>query len=263
MTTSMRYSCAITSLQLTTCSRTLGRIVRRYISRSTPSSWLNRTKLVPTRIRSSRRSISLRSRSRESPECCSRTQSLFISIKLVRTKPIESWRFPPGLPRTVSHSLAKRGENVPWVVAHRKVVARHPAQVVSKEQAACRVLHAASHLHHVLHDLLDRRLGDGHVNGPNGHHEVCGELLLSVCLCSRWVWQARTHRVAGRGSLRTARARTSLRGGGDQKRAHRGGRKRDSAGRRTRPCLVAPSAPIVLPPWDAGPTHRVRSIAWG
>ncbi len=50
------YSCAMTSLQLTTCSRMEGRMVRRYISRSTPSSWLRRTRLVPTRMRSSLRS---------------------------------------------------------------------------------------------------------------------------------------------------------------------------------------------------------------
>ena len=102
ITTSMRYSWAIASLQLTTCSRMLGRMTLWYKSRSTPSSWLSRTRFVPTRIRSSRRSISRFSWSREWPWCCKRTQSLFISIKLVRTKDIESWRPPAGLQNTAS-----------------------------------------------------------------------------------------------------------------------------------------------------------------
>lgn len=68
-----------------------------YMSRSTPSSWLSRTRFVPTRIRSSFRSISRFSRSLEWPWCWSRTHSLFISMKLVRTKLIESCKLPFGL----------------------------------------------------------------------------------------------------------------------------------------------------------------------
>jgi hypothetical protein len=144
----------MTSLQLTTCSKILGRMVCWYISRSTPSSWLSRTRLVPTRIRRSRRSCSRLSRSREWPWCCSRTQSLFISMKLVRTKPIESARLPAGLRGGVSTrtkdsqgGCMRRGreggsfygplspEHVylhsPIVHAHGQMITRLPGKVMS------------------------------------------------------------------------------------------------------------------------------------
>lgn len=34
------------------------------------------------------------------------------------------------------------------------------------------MLDAAAHLHHVLHDFLDGCILNGHVDGPNGDHEV-------------------------------------------------------------------------------------------
>ena len=61
-----------------------------YLSTLTPSSWLRRTRLVPTRILSSCRSFSLFSLSRLWPWCCIRTHNLFISAKFSRTKSMES-----------------------------------------------------------------------------------------------------------------------------------------------------------------------------
>lgn len=46
------------------------------------------------------------------------------------------------------------------------------SEVVAQEQAADGVLDAAAHLHHVLHDLLDGGVLDGHVDGADGDHEV-------------------------------------------------------------------------------------------
>lgn len=34
------------------------------------------------------------------------------------------------------------------------------------------MLHASAHLHHILHDLLDRRIFYTHVNRPDRDHEV-------------------------------------------------------------------------------------------
>ena len=65
-----------------------------YFSTLTPSSWLRRTRLVPTRILSSCRSFSLFSRSRLWPWCCIRTHNLFISAKFRRTKSMESLMSP-------------------------------------------------------------------------------------------------------------------------------------------------------------------------
>lgn len=58
------------------------------------------------------------------------------------------------------------------VVSDGEVVAGHAAEVVAEEEAAGRVLYAAGHLHHVLHDFLDGAAGDGHVDCADGDHEV-------------------------------------------------------------------------------------------
>jgi hypothetical protein len=34
------------------------------------------------------------------------------------------------------------------------------------------MLDPSAHFHHVLHDLFDRGIGNGHVDGPDGYHEV-------------------------------------------------------------------------------------------
>ena len=56
---SMRYSCAMASLQLTTCSRMPGNTSLLYMSTWTISNWLSLTRLVPTKILSSILSLSL------------------------------------------------------------------------------------------------------------------------------------------------------------------------------------------------------------
>lgn len=61
-----------------------------YFSTLTPSNWLSRTRLVPTRILNSCRSFSLFSLSRLWPWCCILTHNLFISAKFRRTKSMES-----------------------------------------------------------------------------------------------------------------------------------------------------------------------------
>lgn len=61
-----------------------------YFSTLTPSNWLSRTRLVPTRILNSCRSFSLFSLSRLWPWCCILTHNLFISAKFRRTKSTES-----------------------------------------------------------------------------------------------------------------------------------------------------------------------------
>ena len=82
-----------------------------YLSTLTPSSWLRRTRFVPTRIRSSCLSFSLFSRSRLWPWCCIRTQSLFISAKLSRTKSMESLMSPviSSVPLWVDRGRGVRG----------------------------------------------------------------------------------------------------------------------------------------------------------
>ena len=60
----------------------------------------------------------------------------------------------------------------PLAVARRKAVASLAGQIVAQEEAADGVLDAATHLHHVLHDLLDGRILNGHVDGADGDHEV-------------------------------------------------------------------------------------------
>jgi hypothetical protein len=45
-------------------------------------------------------------------------------------------------------------------------------QVVSQKQSSNWVLHAATHLHHVFHDLLDRRIFNCHVDGADRGHKI-------------------------------------------------------------------------------------------
>ena len=65
-----------------------------YTAASMASSWERRTRLVPTRILSSRRSFSLLSLSLVWPWCCMRTHSLFISAKFCRMNWMESSTLP-------------------------------------------------------------------------------------------------------------------------------------------------------------------------
>lgn len=57
-------------------------------------------------------------------------------------------------------------------VARRQAVARLASEIVAQEEAANRVLHSATHLHHVLHNFLDGRILNCHVDGANSDHEV-------------------------------------------------------------------------------------------
>lgn len=82
-----------TSSILLFCNRMWARQERQtclYFSTLTPSNWLSRTRLVPTRILNSCRSFSLFSLSRLWPWCCILTHNLFISAKFRRTKSMES-----------------------------------------------------------------------------------------------------------------------------------------------------------------------------
>jgi hypothetical protein len=60
----------------------------------------------------------------------------------------------------------------PLAVARRQAVPCLAGQIVAQEQATDGVLHSATHLHHVFHDLLDRRVLNGHVHSADGAHEV-------------------------------------------------------------------------------------------
>ena len=60
----------------------------------------------------------------------------------------------------------------PLAVAGWEAVACLAGKVVAQKQAANGVLDTATHLHHVLHNLLDGRILNGHVNGAHGDHEV-------------------------------------------------------------------------------------------
>ena len=98
---SIKYDCAMVSLQLSTSSSTFGSTFLKWRSQWTesvrgenifntsalysckpsPSSWLRRTRFTPTRIRSSSLSFSLFFLSLEAPWDCNRTQSRFVSTK--------------------------------------------------------------------------------------------------------------------------------------------------------------------------------------
>ena len=86
---------------------------------------------------------------------------------------MESCKFPLGL---VAEKLSGRSyqvfENIPCVVSNRQMVPCLPAEIVPEEKSSNGVEYAARHLEHVLHDLLYGRVGDGHVDGADGDHEV-------------------------------------------------------------------------------------------
>lgn len=83
-------------------------------------------------------------------------------------------KIPAGAFGRVSAKERKRMEkDVPGIVADWEMVASHAAEIVSEKETPCRVLHTARHLHHVLHNLLDRRVRNRHVDCPDRHHEVC------------------------------------------------------------------------------------------
>ena len=108
MSASRRYGCAMSSLQLITCSSTLGSTVPLYSSSVMPSSCVSTSRFFPTKSRSSRRSFSRRSLSRLPPPCCIRTHSLFISVKFWRTNSTASLTSPPD----PSYSLPVSGSSV-------------------------------------------------------------------------------------------------------------------------------------------------------
>ena len=58
---------------------------------------------------------------------------------------------------------------IPLVIANWKMFAGHTTQVEAEKESPGRVLHAACHFHHVLHDLFPRRFY-GHVHGSDGDH---------------------------------------------------------------------------------------------
>ena len=60
----------------------------------------------------------------------------------------------------------------PGLGACRQVITGRGREVVAQKEAARRVLDAAAHFRHVLHDLPDGRVGDGHVHAADGDHEV-------------------------------------------------------------------------------------------
>ena len=61
---------------------------------------------------------------------------------------------------------------VPWIIAHRQVVSGLSAQVVSQEETSYRMEYSSRHLHHVLHDLLYRRVWDRHVYRADSYHKI-------------------------------------------------------------------------------------------
>lgn len=74
----------------------------------------------------------------------------------------------------VSRYLAAqwKGESSPGFGPDRQVVPCLTTEVMSEEQPTYGVEHAPAHLHHILHDLLDGCVGNGHVYGTDGDHEV-------------------------------------------------------------------------------------------
>ena len=60
----------------------------------------------------------------------------------------------------------------PGLGACRQVITGRGREVVAQKEAARRVLYAAAHFRHVLHNLPDGRVGHGHVHAADGDHEV-------------------------------------------------------------------------------------------
>lgn len=79
-------------------------------------------------------------------------------------------------PKTdVSPSIPELFSGIPFspiAIPDRKVIPRQPAQIMPQEQPTRRMLYSSRHLHHILHDLLDGRIGDRHIDGADGDHEV-------------------------------------------------------------------------------------------
>lgn len=78
-------------------------------------------------------------------------QSLFISMQMVSTNAMESWRDRWGL-SSVSKRMTRRGVNSPGFGPDWQVI---PAKIVSRKEPA--------YFHHVLHDFLDECVRDRHV----------------------------------------------------------------------------------------------------
>lgn len=131
------------------------------------------------------RSCSRFSRSRECPWCCILTHNLFISEKLRLMKSIVSWTVPESDP--VLHKHKQQHAGFPTVTSlcafipvapcsffdHiRKHVLGALQQVVAEEQAAQRVLDAATHLDEILENVFARELVRLDVNNSHGDQKV-------------------------------------------------------------------------------------------
>ena len=63
-------------------------------------------------------------------------------------------------------------EGVPRICADGEVVSSLAGEVVPEKKTAYWIEYASAHFHHVLHDFPDWGVGDGHVYGADGDHEV-------------------------------------------------------------------------------------------
>lgn len=61
---------------------------------------------------------------------------------------------------------------IPIAIADRQKVSGLAREIVSKKQTSSGVLYSSGHLEHVLHDFFDGRIWHGHINRPNGNHQV-------------------------------------------------------------------------------------------
>ena len=86
---------------------------------------------------------------------------------------MESCKFPLGL---VAEKLSGRSyqafENIPCVVSNRQMVPCLPAEIVPEEKPPDRIEHTTGHFQHILHHFLHLGVGDRHVHGTDGDHEV-------------------------------------------------------------------------------------------
>lgn len=62
--------------------------------------------------------------------------------------------------------------HAPVVVSDREMVPRLPRKIMPQEKTSSRMLHTSRHLHHILHDLLNRRIRDTHIDRANGDHKI-------------------------------------------------------------------------------------------
>ena len=72
----------------------------------------------------------------------------------------------------MSRRCEERRLDSPWIVANGEMISRHSGEIVTKEESSSRMLYSTSHFHHILHDFLDGSVGNRHVNGSDGHHEI-------------------------------------------------------------------------------------------